>query len=323
MRIVTLDQRSDEWLAWRRGGIGASEAAVIMGISPFKTKQELWEQKLGMAPGEPMNPAMQRGVDLEDEARALFIKMSGMEVFPICGEHEQMPFLRVSYDGITFMGDSGVEIKVPGEKTHLMALSGKVPGYYWCQIQHQMLVGDMEEMKFFSYRPEMPDPGQRGAIITVARDDLFLEKYVAEATTFWEHVQSETPPCGEAWLEAARLWLISKNELDLAKAVEAERKDALILLFGDQEQLKAGGVSVSRSVRKGGLNHDAIYRDYGIDPDDLERYRGDASESIGVRASSKTAVGEAVLEMEEATKQALSPPDGVVSTAKTNEVLGW
>jgi len=35
MKVVDLEQGTPQWLAWRRAGIGASEAPVIMGLSPW------------------------------------------------------------------------------------------------------------------------------------------------------------------------------------------------------------------------------------------------------------------------------------------------
>ena len=37
----------DEWLEWRRQGIGSSDSASIMGTSPYTTPYQLWEEKLG------------------------------------------------------------------------------------------------------------------------------------------------------------------------------------------------------------------------------------------------------------------------------------
>ena len=70
-RPLDLVQRSEDWLAWRTKGIGASEASVIMGSLPFEYEDilELYKKKAGLPVKEfEMNAAIQKGIDTEDEA---------------------------------------------------------------------------------------------------------------------------------------------------------------------------------------------------------------------------------------------------------------
>ena len=39
----------EEWLKERKKGIGASEASCIIGVNPWKTNVELWQEKTGPA----------------------------------------------------------------------------------------------------------------------------------------------------------------------------------------------------------------------------------------------------------------------------------
>ena len=41
----------EEWLAFRRKGIGGSDAAAVLGISPFRTGVDLYYDKLGQCGG--------------------------------------------------------------------------------------------------------------------------------------------------------------------------------------------------------------------------------------------------------------------------------
>ena len=49
MKIVDLSQRSPDWLRWRAQGVTASEAAVVLGRSPYKTPWRLWAERTGLA----------------------------------------------------------------------------------------------------------------------------------------------------------------------------------------------------------------------------------------------------------------------------------
>ena len=43
-----MQQGSEEWLKLRKNYLGASDAAVVLGISPFQTRYQLWQDKLGL-----------------------------------------------------------------------------------------------------------------------------------------------------------------------------------------------------------------------------------------------------------------------------------
>ena len=55
MKVINLPQRSPEWLRWRTGGMSASEASVLLGISPYKTLWRLWAEKTGRAKEEDIS----------------------------------------------------------------------------------------------------------------------------------------------------------------------------------------------------------------------------------------------------------------------------
>lgn len=46
--IRKIQHNTPEWLEMRKSGIGASDAAAILGLSNWKTNIELWEEKVGL-----------------------------------------------------------------------------------------------------------------------------------------------------------------------------------------------------------------------------------------------------------------------------------
>lgn len=76
----------EEWLDYRRLGIGGSDVAAIMGISPFATIKDLYYDKIGVKPmideGESNWVAKEVGHRLEDLVAMIFSKKTGLEVFP-------------------------------------------------------------------------------------------------------------------------------------------------------------------------------------------------------------------------------------------------
>ena len=81
--IVKLVQGSAEWHEHRRLHRNASETPVVLGVSPFATQYQLWQQKLGLATPE-VNPAMLRGTELEPAARAAYERLTGLTMQPSC-----------------------------------------------------------------------------------------------------------------------------------------------------------------------------------------------------------------------------------------------
>lgn len=63
-----------EWHGARSKGLGASDAAAAVGISPWKSNVRLWEEKCGLRKPDDLsgNPAVERGKALEPIVRAAF-----------------------------------------------------------------------------------------------------------------------------------------------------------------------------------------------------------------------------------------------------------
>lgn len=190
MKVVDLEQGSAAWLGWRAGGIGASDAAVVLGLSPFKTAERLFQELTGQVEPELGNYAMRRGQRLEPVAREEYERRHGIPMPPCCGEHEAMPWVRASFDGLSVMGDLVLEIKWPNWQAHEEALGGRVPEYYWPQVQHQLLVSGAERLHYLSGSQHSKfERADRMAIVEVYPDREFLQFLSEELTTFWAQVQ--------------------------------------------------------------------------------------------------------------------------------------
>ena len=112
-RIERLHQNTAEWHRWRRQGIGASDAPVIMGETPFKTPRTLWSIKTGRMQEGPAGPAARRGRELERFARRAYERRTGIQVEPLCLVHHEFEWMRASLDGLSFDGSTLLEIKCP------------------------------------------------------------------------------------------------------------------------------------------------------------------------------------------------------------------
>lgn len=193
MRIVNTKQGSKEWRTWRGKGLGASDAPAVMGDSPWTSRFELWLEKTGLGTRPPANEyqiaAMRRGNELEPVARSLFEKKMG-KLFPsVSGEHSDYPFMRASLDGYNEELNAMLEIKAPNKIDHAKALAGKVPDKYVAQLQMQFLVSGSEKAFYVSY-----DGKDSLAVVEVVPDVVYLPRLQDELISFWNLVQTKTPP---------------------------------------------------------------------------------------------------------------------------------
>lgn len=182
MKILNLKQKSKDWLEWRRSRVMASDAPIIMGVSPYKTIDKLLDEKINCYECQ-VNTWMQRGIDLEPKALSEFEKETNLIMFPCVAEHDN-GWMASSFDGMTLEQDYIVEIKCPGKKDHLLALDGVIPEKYYPQLQHQIYVSGLDMTYYYSF------DGEKGVILQVKRDNVYIEEMVAKLFEFWQLLQS-------------------------------------------------------------------------------------------------------------------------------------
>ena len=68
--VDDIEQGTAKWLQWRRGVIGASEAAIIMGENRWKGRQQLIDEKRGLVEPFSGNDVTREGNLNEPHARA-------------------------------------------------------------------------------------------------------------------------------------------------------------------------------------------------------------------------------------------------------------
>ncbi len=186
-----LSMRVDDYRL-RRNYIGASDAPAIMGVSPWTTPAQLYRQKVGLDIVEKTF-MMQRGNELEEEARYIFCNEMQLSVYPVRVLHDKIHYMMASMDGLSFDRKIALEIKCPGKKDHEIAASGEIPEKYFPQLQHQMETLDIDEMFYMSY--------SKAAyyILKMNRDLQYCKTLVEKEARFYECLKNSIEPDGEEW----------------------------------------------------------------------------------------------------------------------------
>ena len=311
MRFVNLEQRTPQWLAWRKTGITATESAVIAGLSPWQTPWRLWAEKTGRTMPADLsgNPLVRYGQEHEDDARALFERRHGEVLLPACAEYEKDPLFRASFDGLT-AENIPVEFKCPSDKTlAAVRASGERSEpfkRYAMQLQHQMLVAEAPQGWLVFY------DGAAGELIEfeVARDESVIQNILTSGREFWNRyvVKGKEPPKDEvrdvftpkgaeqidAWcrlaydyVQASQCLADLQRQVDELHAVRERCKAGLVELMGDYRCADFAGVALTRRCTAGGVDYAKFLKAKGLDKSELEAYRRKPTESVLVRLTDR------------------------------------
>lgn len=177
IEIFDVEQGTPEWFAARAGVATASEFATVQAKGKdggrSVTRDKYLRQLAGeLLTGEPApegysNAFMDRGHDLEDEARRMFAFMRDVE--PV-----RVGFIKNGRMGCSpdsLVGDNaGLEIKVAIPAVQIERLQrGELPSEHKAQVQGSMLVTGRATWSFVSYCPKLPS-----LILDISRDDAYL-----------------------------------------------------------------------------------------------------------------------------------------------------
>lgn len=193
--LVETDNLSkEEWLRYRKLGIGGSDVAAIAGISKWQSEIELWLNKTNQINEPPIeNEAMQWGTIMEPIIRNHFIEFTGKPVVEVKAilQHPEYPFMLADVDGVT-VDDEGnpaiLEIKTASEFKRSEWDEG-VPTYYQTQVQHYLCVTGIQK----AYVAVLIG-GNSFRILEVEADAELQAMLIALEQNFWNKVQNMIRP---------------------------------------------------------------------------------------------------------------------------------
>lgn len=145
----------EKWLEARKGHIGGSDASACIGLNPYKTNVELWEEKTGIRQPEDISDRdyVQYGTQAEEYLRALFsldfpeyqVQYDENNMFL----NQKYPWMHASLDGelIDPEGRHGVlEIKTTNilQSMQREKWKDRIPDNYYCQVLHYLIVTEYD-----------------------------------------------------------------------------------------------------------------------------------------------------------------------------------
>lgn len=193
---IDLVQGTPEWLAARAGSLGASSVADALaktktgwgGLRANLHARMVTERLTGKPVETFVNAAMQRGTELEPQARAMYSLESGCDVAEVgIVLHPTIKHSHCSPDGV--IGDVGmVEIKCCGGPRHIEILTGSAPeDRYVKQCLWQLACTGRQWVDLAYFNPDFPDEMQLH-VTRIVRDEDVIAELEAGVSTFLAEV---------------------------------------------------------------------------------------------------------------------------------------
>lgn len=182
----------EDFHALRRTGLGGSDAAAALGLSPWKRPLELYYEKLGEAEPVEESDAMRFGTLLEPIVRAEYIRRTGQNL--VFGQPAQRsiehPFMLAHLDGFRPDDRRVVEFKTArSDEGWGEPETDDVPEPYLLQVMHYMIVTEAELADI-----AVLIGGSDFRIYTVPRKPELCELMIEGERQFWDAVQRRDPP---------------------------------------------------------------------------------------------------------------------------------
>lgn len=212
--VMRILHSREDWLAARKNFIGGSDAAAVLGLNPYKTNLELWQEKTGLVQPEDISgkPYVQYGHAAESYLRNLFaLDFPEYEVGYVENNlwlNNAFPFAHASLDGwlTDQAGRKGIlEIKTTNilQSMQKEKWDHRIPDNYYIQVLHYLMV---TEFDFAVLKAQLKYEFQGGDIM------LQTKHYKIERAEVQEDIA-----------------YLMQKESDFWKSVQAKKKPALLL----------------------------------------------------------------------------------------------
>jgi len=281
MKLLQLEQGSQEWLDLRKMMITGTDMAAILGVSPWRSAYDLWRLKLGLKEPDVLNDAMKRGMDAEEAGRVLAVDEIGVDFTPQVIVSTRNPWLMASLDGLSTCKKIMLEIKTPMPHNYAKSAAGDIPRDYYIQMQTAFAASDgvIEKCYFCIYSPEKNEVSYR----VVVRDEDLISEIITESKIFHDRLKNYDPPPPPHLVienrEMRAAWddYIKYCDDEKQVALLKEEAKARILKLCGSDSVVSFGNKVTRYYQNGFVNYKAIPELKHVD---LNAYRAKPAERV-------------------------------------------
>lgn len=199
-----------EWLKMRQKGIGGSDAGTVLGLNPYKSNLQLWEEKTGLKTPDDISgkPSVSYGKKAEPFIREMF-KLDFPEYDVDYHEfymyfNDAISFIFATLDGELTEKETGrkgiLEIKTTTIQNSVQwkEWDGRIPDIYYAQILHQLAATGWDfailKVHIRYYKNGELSAVERHYRIDKKDVEEEIDFLIKQEMNFWQKVQSKTPP---------------------------------------------------------------------------------------------------------------------------------
>lgn len=190
--VSTLGLSREEWLKYRKRGIGGSDAGAVCGLNPYRTAIQVYYDKTSDEIETFDNEAMRQGREFEEYVAKRFCEATGKKVRKANAMYydEEIPFMLSDVDRMVVGEKAGLECKTASPYMADLWKDGNIPVSYQIQCYHYMSVcnADAWYIAVLIY-------GKEFKYYRIERDEEVIENLIRIEREFWnDHVVKRALP---------------------------------------------------------------------------------------------------------------------------------
>lgn len=194
--VSTVNLPKEVWLKYRKQGITGTDAGAIVGLNPYVSAFQVYQDKISDSTENIDNEAMRQGRDMENYVAERFSEETGYKVRRANAiyQNEQYPFMLADFDrlivGIHDGKKAGLESKTVSPYSADKWKNGAIPYHYQMQVQHYLAVSG-----FDCWYIAALILGREFIIRRIDRDEALIRNLVKIEERFWnENVLARNMP---------------------------------------------------------------------------------------------------------------------------------
>lgn len=228
---------SEQQLAERKTGIGGSDAAAILGLSRYKSRVELYLQKLNLiSDNQEESEASEWGNILEPIIANKYAEREGKKLIiaPNLFRSEKYPWMIANVDRLIEGENAVLECKTCSAYKHTewgLEYTDDIPDEYLIQCAHYAIVLNAKYVEI-----AVLIGGQRFGVYRYERNKDLEQVLIEHEHDFWHnHILKEVPPSILTYEDASKLW---NKDNQKTKQLPKELSDHLKSYFFIRDKIK-------------------------------------------------------------------------------------
>lgn len=186
--ISTINLPKEDWLRYRKRGITGTDAGAIVGLNPYSSAFQVYQDKITDTIETYDNESMRQGRDFEEYVAQRFMEETGFKVRRANAifQNDKHPWMLADFDrivvGMPNGQKAGLECKTVSPYSADKWKDGQIPPHYQMQMQHYLAVSgyDCWYICALIFGTEL-------IIRKIERDEELIQNLIIIEENFWNN----------------------------------------------------------------------------------------------------------------------------------------